>query len=405
MQKECALLYNTMNQELEEIRTLALEANRKREQLGKSRYGSRQKQDLGDSAKWGLIDAVQFGNVLKQYKHDLLALKEQRDQLKQKVRQIQSRMLKAGTRKEEISRFTKAQSDKEFARMLKTRTLGPEHLETQAQLRKNIRMIRDRIQKLEANLSTYKKKLAEASSGKPSFRPPTLDTISRAYRNIGLAIQHKSDEVTELSARVAELKVTTPMKIIPSKRDPRLPDNDSRRPFNVTRHVAVTTAAALNAERSAQKLKKALLTVRKQPLLNKKAVHASAAPIAFKTPLKIESTTEERKIAENFFMTPIKGPLFDPVTTPPSSVPDLTFPEDEFEPSPSPSTRRGAGRTKKHSSVPLKRSTGTPPAAAAPTFDWGPLPTFNQPPLGGLPSPLKPTSDPPGFVSFAQFKK
>ena len=43
-------------------------------------------------------------------------------------------------RKEEIVRFSKANSDAEFAKMLKSRTLGPEHLETQAQLRRDVRV-------------------------------------------------------------------------------------------------------------------------------------------------------------------------------------------------------------------------------------------------------------------------
>ncbi len=46
----------------------------------------------------------------------------------------------AGTRREEIARFNKAKDDKEFAKMLKARTLGPEHSETQTQLRKSIRV-------------------------------------------------------------------------------------------------------------------------------------------------------------------------------------------------------------------------------------------------------------------------
>lgn len=46
----------------------------------------------------------------------------------------------AGTRREEIARFNKAKDDKDFARMLKARTLGPEHSETQTQLRKSIRV-------------------------------------------------------------------------------------------------------------------------------------------------------------------------------------------------------------------------------------------------------------------------
>ena len=48
--------------------------------------------------------------------------------------------LTAGTKKEEIARFNKAKTDPEFAKMLKVRTLGPEHLETQSQLRRDIRV-------------------------------------------------------------------------------------------------------------------------------------------------------------------------------------------------------------------------------------------------------------------------
>lgn len=43
-------------------------------------------------------------------------------------------------RKEEVVRFSKASNDAEFTKMLKGRTLGPEHLETQTQLRRGIRV-------------------------------------------------------------------------------------------------------------------------------------------------------------------------------------------------------------------------------------------------------------------------
>ena len=52
---------------------------------------------------------------------------------------------------------------------------------------------------------------------------------------------------------------------------------DKRSTINVTANIAVTTAAALNAERAAQRLKKALMNARKEPLLNKQAAEAVAA--------------------------------------------------------------------------------------------------------------------------------
>lgn len=49
-------------------------------------------------------------------------------------------MLVATMRKEEIVRFSKASTDAEFSKMLKARTLSPDHLETQLQLRRSIRV-------------------------------------------------------------------------------------------------------------------------------------------------------------------------------------------------------------------------------------------------------------------------
>ena len=70
--------------------------------------------------------------------------------------------------------------------MLKTQTLGPEHLETQTNLRRNLRVrigrsttcrvlnslqiVRDRVQALEDNLNALKKKLSQQKSGKVSIR-------------------------------------------------------------------------------------------------------------------------------------------------------------------------------------------------------------------------------------------
>jgi nucleoporin NUP159 len=141
---------------VQQFKQLAQEASRKRQELTKSRGGPQRNADLKDGSKWGFVDLKQLGQLLGQFEPDLLELKELRADLRQKVRQIESKMLKgrcmrhktspetdrttAGTRKEEIARFTKAQSDKEFSKMLKTRTLGPEHLETQTQLRRSIRV-------------------------------------------------------------------------------------------------------------------------------------------------------------------------------------------------------------------------------------------------------------------------
>ena len=165
------------------------------------------------------------------------------------------------------------------------------------------------------------------------------------------------------------------------QQDSRLGDSGSGRPYNVTPDVAVTTAAALNAERSAQRLKKALLAVRKEPLLNTKA--ASTPNVPLMTPQKSSNQ-------------PSAFPALLPPSPASSSMLDWTsLPEDNFNPNalPLPPGRRsGGGGQRKHPSVPLKRSMGASEASAptAPSFDWGPLPTFPSSP--GMAKTTVPTS-------------
>ncbi|KAJ6577346.1 hypothetical protein B0H19DRAFT_1019727 [Mycena capillaripes] len=373
MQKECALLFANMTRELEDFRSLAQAANQKRLELTKSAGGSRHAADLGNRAKWALADAVQFGQTMRLYEQDLADLKEERAQNGKLLRELQSNLLKAGTRREEIGRFLKAQHDNDFAKMLKARTLGPEHLETQTHLRRSIRAIQDRIQKLESHLQDSKKRLSRATSGNPGLRAPTLDTLNRTFRNMDIALDNQTSDVEKLTARVAKLNMKTGQRNghASGARDARLPDPVTRqRPFKVTPHIAVTTAAALNAERSAHKLKRALLTVRKEPLLNTQAASAPPAPLAFKTPQR----------AGLGLGLGLIGPSTPPQLT---SMPGFDFPEDNFNPSPPPSIRRGAGasgKTRLSNSVPLKRSPGGFPATPSPppSFDWGPLPSFQK---------------------------
>ncbi|RDB29456.1 hypothetical protein Hypma_014815 [Hypsizygus marmoreus] len=392
MQKQCAELVMIMTQELAKLQQLVEDLTKSME-VTKSRGGSRRNADLGDSSKWALEDVVQFGQVLRQYEKDLEEMEESRASQKQTIREIQSSMLKAGTRKEEISRFNKANRDKDFAKMLKARTLGPEHLEAQTQLRRNIRAMRDRIQKLEDHLKASKKKLAQANSGTPGLKAPSLDTINRTYRNIDIAVQQQAADVAKLSSRISKLNLSSTALATTtssSSRDARLPDPSPARraPANVTPNVAITTAAALNAERSAHRLKRALLAARTEPLLNTKAAAAPPAPVAFNTPQKAVSTFAPPP--DFAFKTPLPASLF-PVTpntstqATPISFPEWTLPEDNFNPSPPPSARRGAGASvKKHGSVPLKKSGNGIGGSQPPAFNWGPLPTFDGVPATSM---------------------
>lgn len=197
-----------------------------------------------------------------------------------------------------------------------------------------------------------------------------------------IALDNQTGDVEKLTARVAKLNMKAGSRNghAASARDARLPDPVSRqRPFNVTPHVAVTTAAALNAERSAHKLKRALLSVRKEPLLNTQAASAPPAPAAFNTP----KTGFGIGLGLGVPVTPIRGLSFGSPGPSAPSMAGFDFPEDNFNPSPPPPVRRGAGggsgKNRISNSVPLKR-TGNPAATPSPppTFAWGPLPDFQK---------------------------
>ncbi|KAF8656789.1 hypothetical protein AX16_002341 [Volvariella volvacea WC 439] len=404
MQNACSRIVNELSDELVELRKLAAEAAQKRVELTQTRASSRFHPDTADPARWGTFDNSHFKQVLSKYYQELDELRSVKDQLKSGMRELQSSMLKANTRREEIARFTKANSDNEFSRMLKARTLGPEHLETQTHLRRSIRAMRDRVQKLEYHLQASKRKVSEMTSGKPSIRAPSLDTINRTYRNIDIAIDQQSEDISKLAARIARLSVKAPAQKI-SDRDPRLPDHVPKRAYNITPHVAVTTAAALNAEQSAHKLKQALLNMRKEPLLNTTAVSAPLPPASFDLPHKREekSKPSSTSVPSQFGMSVL--PPATPPRFPPSSSPSpWDLPPDNFNlNTTSPPLRRGAGGgSRQHISVPLKRSAGSTPTTPSTTFNWGPLPTYNMKPattlLGEKLGPS--TTTLPGFEAF-----
>ena len=180
--------------------------------------------------------------------------------------------------------------------------------------------------------------------------------------------------MSALSARVAKLNLDSGS---PSSTPSRIRERDVvRRALDVTPHVASTTAAALNAEQSAHRLKEALLSMRTEPLLNTQAAQAKPAPRAFDTPQK--PTSVDHNNTPSAPSSSGSGLFSTPFTLPPLGAASS---------SPPTSTGRRGNAQKYHSkSVPLKSApTGvTPPK---PSFDWGPLPGIK--PMTTLSSDLR----------------
>ena len=203
-----------------------------------------------------------------------------------------------------------------------------------------------------------------------------MDTVNRTFRNIDIAIKQQSGDVSKLQKRMGQLELSSNVL---GSRDKWLSESSVKKPLTVIPDVAVTTAAALNAERSAQKLKRALLAARKEPLLNK-AVSHPAPPTSFLTP--------GRAVVKPAPETPTPaGPLSLPSKALPAFMPGWS-PETSINYDDSPSyavSSRRPQRTSRHgtsakSATMLKQSeslqTSPTPASKPPSvsFDWGPLP-------------------------------
>ncbi|TDL16488.1 hypothetical protein BD410DRAFT_902018 [Rickenella mellea] len=387
MQKEFQDLYLIMNRDLETVQKMVQELSRLIERLSKPHGKAHVKADLGDSTKWTSGDLELFGKIMHTLESDILEIYNSKGALMQSMCEVESNLLKAETRKEEIVRFSRAKADPEFAKMLKVRTLGPEHAETQTLLRKQIRSINDRVEQLEDHLQSCMKKLSEYRTGKPSFRPPSLDTINRTFRNIDAAIEQQSSQIDILTARISKLHLTSSSLNLsthssPSTRDKRLPDVISHRPFHITPSVAASTAAALNAERSAHRLKSALARLGRVPEINRQAV----SPVGKVNVL--EWSTAGSKIGAGgagplpLPSTPLRplGNLFGSDMSLSDSASSYAHSETRRERVPS---RHNAHQK----AVPLKKSPGAGSGVVA-SFDWGPLP--GVPPATSLSPDVRP---------------
>jgi len=195
------------------------------------------------------------------------------------------------------------------------------------------------------------------------------------------------EDISKLSSRMSKLDLKSLQKSkAHSTRDKRLPDRQGKggKAVNITSSIAAAAATTLNAERSAYQLKKVLLSVRDEPLLNTKASTTTNTRIEFKTPHKLGGGIFSS--AGGVPTTPLPA---SPVTFPTSASPSIL------------STSGGNRRAKHHAKSAWsskKHESESSPSLVPTMFDLGPPPASlgGQRPLHNLPFSLLPSTPPPG---------
>ena len=206
-----------------------------------------------------------------------------------------------------------------------------------------------------------------------------MDTINRTYRNIDVALEAQNKSIEALIMRVTKLDINDISSALHGKQTNKpkeqnafvksinatlKKEDEGKKPAsrnNVTPSVAAWTAATLNAERSALRLKNALAKAREEPLLNTQAIK----------PVKQVPTLENLKTHKTESSLGDAG-----IEIPP--LPDSQPPDNSNE------HARRSTRSITHHAKPVKLGqTPSKPNSSIASFDWGPLPPTK--PLSSLP--------------------
>ncbi|EPQ30288.1 uncharacterized protein PFL1_02404 [Pseudozyma flocculosa PF-1] len=357
--------------------------------------------DFGDASKWSFGDLQKMLELTRRLESETGQLEDKSTGQKRQLAELQSLQLKAEAKREELARFIRARSDPEFAKIVRVRQLGPEHVENQNRLRKTSQLVRDRMQELDEYLALLKNRITNEKLGRSTMRAPTLDSIARATRNITAMA---SDRVLELDHLALQLDM---LRVRPGSAaaGQRLRDTRSMTASMVSNRFARSSTAAPAAPfESVASLADSL------PSAGSGAVAANSANRAASAALRAERAKRE---AKDVFIAARSEPLLNRTAVPGQQgrrAPTKPFESSDLQiafakgpvhlaqrPPPPPSQQQPQSQPQEVSQAPVAASsTGSPPPPTdggrprfAPPSPAKPLSAYSSPtqPFGSLPAP------------------
>lgn len=264
LQTEFFKIFATLNEELNALKALARDCSDFFQKL-KQHASSKKLEDVQDMESWVFADMNVLEPIAKELTQQLQKGVSEASNMQHRLDGLESSQLKADIKKDEIARFLRARQDPEFAKLVRIRHLGPEHVENQWRLRRWAHLVRERMQELEDFLNSVQRNTSLEKKGQTAMRAPSLDSIHRSADNITRIVLMRISELEkmeqEMSSLLPHYSERTMVRSTPRPLD-SLKDLEAGLPSLEHPAADLSNSMAFSAA-------EALLTARAEPLLTK----------------------------------------------------------------------------------------------------------------------------------------
>ncbi|WFD22614.1 hypothetical protein MEQU1_001288 [Malassezia equina] len=207
LQTEFVKVYATVKEELDALKAHAMSCSDFFQQLEQCSASTKTVGDVKNPESWVFADMDVLGPMANQLTKILQKGVFDASILQNNLEGLESTQVKAEIKKEEVARFLRARQDPDFAKLVRIRHLGPEHVENQWRLRRSTHMVRERMQELQDFLNSVQRTNSLAKQGLTTMRAPSLDSIYRSADNMTRIV---SMRLTELEKMERELSTLIP---------------------------------------------------------------------------------------------------------------------------------------------------------------------------------------------------
>lgn len=266
--REFAKVYMTLNAELAALKHCAKESGDFVSRLSVGENRGRRAIEQAES--WRSGDLAFVGNVTSELQSQLGSLGSLDGPWQQRLAALESLQLKAEVKREEASRFLRARKDPDFAKLVRVRHLGPEHLENQQRLRHLTHIVRERMHELGEYFDSVKGTASGFKAGRIPLRAPPLDSVYRSTENITSLTLERLSQLSRLERELSQVpsarRSLTPRASTPAEPLSTLHELDAMLPPMM--HADESATGTSNNEIHTVAMD-TLLTARKEPLLTK----------------------------------------------------------------------------------------------------------------------------------------